>query len=368
MDMKGEPQARGASPDRRASERIQPAKRKRRLHPAWMVAIDVLLIGVALVVYALFDHVLPQRLSADLSKVSQTTITQRVATSGGTTSAAVTTGTTATGTEAAAANSSTSASNGQAASLTFCGEFSDGDAVATDSSYTGTNVNVTLTEVEADGVTYYVEDIYVRNIEALRSAFAGDTYGRAVTESVLSMTENNDAVAAVNGDYYGIGSAGVVIRNGVLYSSDADGDVCVLFRDGTMKVYAAAEFDADAVVAAGAWQAWDFGPSLLTDDGAAISSFSSRIVGANPRTAIGYYEPGHYCFVVVDGRQAGYSDGMSLASLSTLMEKLGCSVAYNLDGGKSSTMTFQGQIANQPTDGGREVTDIIYVTDVDGES
>jgi exopolysaccharide biosynthesis protein len=336
-------------------------KQRRRLHPALVVVIDILLIGVSLCVYALFDHVLPQRLSSDLSKTGRTTVTRVVSQAG-----------TATSTVASSSQSGTSttrstAADAQAETLTFAGDFSDGAAVSTESSYVGTNASVTLNRVQSNGVTYYVEDIYVRSIEALRSAFAGDTYGKAVTESVLSMAKNNTAIAAINGDYYGIGSKGVVIRNGILYSPTVDGDICVLFLDGTMKVYAEGEFDADEVAAAGAWQAWDFGPSLLTD-GAAITDFSSsRISGVNPRTAIGYFEPGHYCFVVVDGRQDGYSDGMSLAELSALMENLGCSVAYNLDGGKSSNMTFQGSLANQPTEGGREVTDIIYVTDTDGE-
>ena len=157
------------------------------------------------------------------------------------------------------------------------------------------------------------------------------------------MAKENNAIAAINGDYYGIGASGVVIRNGVLYNSRPDGDVCVLFYDGTMKVYQAAEFDAQKVMAAGAYQAWSFGPSLLSADGKALSSFRGPVSGTNPRTAIGYYEPGHYVFVLVDGRQAGYSDGMTLAQLSALFEELGCKVAYNLDGGKTSVMTFGGK-------------------------
>ena len=175
------------------------------------------------------------------------------------------------------------------------------------------------------------------------------------------MAQENGAVAAINGDYYGIDANGVVIRNGTLYSDRVEGDVCVLFYDGTMKVYTAAEFDAEEVMAAGAYQAWSFGPSLLSGDGTAISSFSSRVSRTNPRTAIGYYEPGHYAFVVVDGRQAGYSDGMTLAELSALFEELGCRVAYNLDGGKSSAMTIGGALVNQPSQGGRQTSDIIYI-------
>jgi hypothetical protein len=73
------------------------------------------------------------------------------------------------------------------------------------------------------------------------------------------------------------------------------------------------------------------------------------------------FEPGHYVFVVVDGRQPGYSDGMSLDQLAALFEELGTKVAYDLDGGKTSQMTFGGTLVNKPTEGGRTTSDIIYI-------
>ncbi len=233
--------------------------------------------------------------------------------------------------------------------------------ISTAGSYRSENVNVTLTKMQRNGVTYYVQDIYIRSIQNLRTAFAQNTYGKSITDSVLKMAQENDAIAAVNGDHYGVGSIGVVIRNGTLYNAKPDGDVAVLFHDGTMKTYTAAQFDAQKVMAAGAYQAWSFGPSLLSAEGKALSNFTGVISRDNPRTAIGYYEPGHYVFVVVDGRQAGYSDGMSLAELSALFQDLGCKVAYNLDGGKTSAMAFAGSLTNQPTEGGRTTTDIIYI-------
>jgi len=99
------------------------------------------------------------------------------------------------------------------------------------------------------------------------------------------------------------------------------------------------------------------------EDGQALTQFRSRISGNNPRTAIGYYEPGHYCFVVVDGRQEN-SDGMSLAELAALFQELGCKEAYNLDGGKSSAMVWNGSLVNDPADGGRRVSDIVYIAEV----
>lgn len=235
--------------------------------------------------------------------------------------------------------------------------------IETATGYKSGDISVALTQVQENGVTYYIEDIYLKNITSLRSAFAQDTYGRSIVDRVLNIAQENDAIAAINGDYYGAGTIGVVIRNGQLYSDRVDGDVLVLFYDGTMQAYAASEFDADAAMAQGAYQAWSFGPSLLSGDGQALTGFLSGIAGANPRTAIGYYEPGHYVFVVVDGRQAGYSNGMTLAQLAALFEKLGVQVAYNLDGGKTSQMTFGDALVNQPTQGGRTTSDIIYITE-----
>lgn len=67
-------------------------------------------------------------------------------------------------------------------------------------------------------------------------------------------------------------------------------------------------------------------------------------------------------FVVVDGREEGYSRGVTMTELAQIMVDLGCQVAYNLDGGGSSTMYFNGQVINQPSNGGeRGTSDILYI-------
>ena len=100
----------------------------------------------------------------------------------------------------------------------------------------------------------------------------------------------------------------------------------------------------------------------LIDNGAIPENYNSTDVIINdraPRSAIGYYDPGHYCLVSVDGRQGSYSQGMSLSELSQAMIDLGCKDAYNLDGGQSSMLVFQGDIIGKPYKGGRSVSDII---------
>lgn len=234
--------------------------------------------------------------------------------------------------------------------------------------YRSDNIQMTTNKVEVDSgkdkITYYVSDIYVTNVKYIKTAFAEGEYGKNFSEPLPDLASNNNAIVAINGDFYGRSEESVVIRNGVLYRSDVDDvDICVLFTDGTMKTYSPEEFNADELIQQGVWQAWTFGPSLLDGQGNILSSFNTTdyIYTEHPRTCIGYVEPGHYVFVVVDGRSPGYSRGASLNELAQIMVDAGCVTAYNLDGGGSSAMVYGSEYVNYPSKGGRDVSDIIYV-------
>ena len=171
----------------------------------------------------------------------------------------------------------------------------------------------------------------------------------------------------MSGDYYGYSiNHGLVLRNGELFQSKLTKgvDVCVLYRDGTMKTYPADSFEVEAITE-NAWQAWSFGPSLLDEYGRAKSGFESAISTRNPRAILGYYEPGHYCLVVVDGRKRNYSWGLTMDESARLMEALGCKVAYNLDGGQSAELIWNDDTYGIPYDGGRDISDIIYIEKIE---
>jgi exopolysaccharide biosynthesis protein len=227
-------------------------------------------------------------------------------------------------------------------------------------SYQTDSVRIAISRVQENGVTYFVADVYVKNIEDMKTAFAKGKYGKNIYDFPLTTANDNKAVFAVTGDYYSARSKGIVVRNGTLYRDVANTDVCVLYTDGEMKTYDSANFSLTDAVARGIWQAWSFGPPLLNENGGKLSEFNSSLTDRHPRSAIGYYAPGHYCFVVVDGRQKDYSVGMTLTELSALFESLGCKQAYNFDGGATAVMIFQGNVINQPYKGGRESGDIIY--------
>lgn len=226
-------------------------------------------------------------------------------------------------------------------------------------SYQKDTVKIAIDKVQAANVTYFVADVYVKSIDAFKTAFAKDSYGRGLHEMPLKVATDNNAVFAVSGDYYGAREQGVVVRNGVLYRDVMGDDVCILRKDGTLSVYQKSSFSPLGMLDDTAWQAWAFGPALV-EEGAACDTSSSRIKVKNPRSAIGYYAPGHYCFIVVDGRQNGYSTGMTLDELANTFVSLGCVTAYNLDGGATAMMVFNGAVISQPTNGGRSSSDIIY--------
>ncbi len=262
-----------------------------------------------------------------------------------------------------------------ASSVTLADQFSryfSATVELTDTSYKSNDISISVTKhttgSKEDTVTFYIADIYLSDITCLQSGFADDTYGIGYTDRVLAMDQSLNAILAINGDYYGNGDNGVVLRNGKLFRSTENySDVCVLYCDGTMKTFTPGTFDAEQAIRDGAWQAWSFGPELLDEEGKHMTEFNTdwHISKLNPRSAIGYYEPGHYCMVVVDGRQNGYSKGMTMTELSMLFETLGCKVAYNLDGGKSSSMTFSDSEVNHPCDGGREVSDCIIIKEAE---
>ena len=240
-------------------------------------------------------------------------------------------------------------------------------AVSTDTSYSDDNISVTLTEYYENNTKIYAADIMLSSAEYLKTAFANDTYGKNVTATTSSTAQANNAVLAVNGDYYGVQESGYVIRNGVVYRGSAKGaDVLCVYANGTMEIVSDGDFTADELVSKGVWQAFTFGPSLVENSSVTVgvNDEVGKAMASNPRTAIGMIDTNHFVFVVSDGRTSE-SSGLSLYELAQFMKGLGVKTAYNLDGGGSSTMYFNGNVINNPTSGRsikeRGVSDIVYI-------
>ena len=138
-------------------------------------------------------------------------------------------------------------------------------ATTTSDTYTNGNTKISVKQVQDNGVTYYVADVQLSDATALRSAFANDQFGANITDLVSSIATDNNAVFAINGDYYGFRSTGIVIRNGTIYRDSGARQGLAIYKDGTMKVYDETQTNAQTLVNEGVWQTLSFGPALLQD-------------------------------------------------------------------------------------------------------
>lgn len=243
-------------------------------------------------------------------------------------------------------------------------------ATTTDTSYSDDNIQVSLTEKTVENTQVYIADITVSSSDYLKTAFAQNTYGTNVTAKTSVTATENNAILAVNGDYYGANSTGYVIRNGVVYrdtvrEDSSNGDLAI-YKDGSFKVIYEDEISADQLVKDGVVNLLAFGPSLVEDGEITVDTNSEvgQSMSSNPRTAIGIIDENHYIIVVSDGRTSE-SEGLSLYQLAEVMKSYGVKTAYNLDGGGSSTLYFNSQVINKPTTNGtiseRAVSDIVYI-------
>jgi exopolysaccharide biosynthesis protein, putative len=262
-------------------------------------------------------------------------------------------------------SSASSSSNAEAASK------ASETATVTDNSYSDDNISVTLTEKTVSNTQVYISDVTVSSSEYLKTAFAQNTYGNNVTAKTSETAANNNAILAVNGDYYGANTTGYVIRNGVVYrdtvrEDSSNGDLAI-YKDGSFKIIYEDQISADQLVKDGVVNLLAFGPSLVENGEIAVDTNSEvgQSMSSNPRTAIGIIDENHYIIIVSDGRTSE-SEGLSLYQLAEIMKSYGVKTAYNLDGGGSSTLYFNGQVINKPTTNGntiseRSVSDIVYI-------
>jgi uncharacterized protein YigE (DUF2233 family) len=251
-----------------------------------------------------------------------------------------------------------------------------GSISADDWNYRSDSVSISIRQVVtgsgSNRVTYYVADVILGDAVQLRSAFAENSFGRNIIANTSEIAQQNGAVFAINGDYYGFRSDGIMIRNGVIYRDEPARTGLAFYLDGTMRIYDETQTSAQELLDAGVWNTLSFGPALV--ENSAVINNDSRISvdtnisnhsiqGNNPRTGVGMISASHFVFVVVDGRSKGYSRGVSLEQFAQIFQNLGCTDAYNLDGGGSSTMVFQGRVVNNPLGRNRErgTSDILFI-------
>jgi len=224
---------------------------------------------------------------------------------------------------------------------------------------------ITIYQIRASNSDVFVADVVVKDAHTILSGLAYNTFGGTnIVQTVSTMATEHDAIFAVNADYASHYDSGYVIRNGmILRNSTSYRNAIALYENGTVSSFAESSVSINDVLNDGAWQLWSFGPVIIKD-GVSVASVNDgldRDAVNNPRTAFGYVSANHFMFVCVDGRTT-QSHGVDIEELSGIMMSLNCVQAYNFDGGGSSTMYFNGEIINHPSEGSeRSVSDCVYI-------
>ncbi len=210
-------------------------------------------------------------------------------------------------------------------------------------------------------------EITIAHPTQLRTAYAGGEFGSSVKYMPQEIAQHVNAVVAVNGDYCGYRNGGILVRQNTLYRNAARGwDMLLIDSEGNFhimedtKVHESGIMDQYEIV-----NTLVFGPSLVVDGEVKLLNPGSGCgpnwnVYPSPRTAIGQIGPLHYLFCCVEGR-SDESQGVSTEQMGHIMLDKGCTQAYNLDGGQSTTIILDGKALNDPLWGAqRVVTDIVY--------
>ncbi len=242
------------------------------------------------------------------------------------------------------------------------------EPVITDNSYSDNNIKITIETLRQYDTTVYVADVVLSDASYLKTALAQNSYGRNIKETTSAIAEENNAILAINGDYYGFRNTGIVLRNKVLYRNAVrnSGDDLIIDTLGNFSIASESSIDINSLDISKISQIFSFGPALIENGEITVNNKSevSQSKSSNPRTAIGQISSLHYVIIVSDGRTSE-STGLSLLELAEIFKEKECIWAYNLDGGGSSAMYFNGNIVNNPTDGKsigeREVSDIVYI-------
>lgn len=350
----------------------QQHKHHRSMPVVVVVLIDALVAGLILLVFAFFHHVMPWLITEKKLQDAQNNPTQPQM------SVVETVPETAAPTDPPIETEAfteptvpltTEPDTRTPWQIKFEEHFSD-EVIITENSYKSPEVSVTIDthkiEIEGEQIVYYVADIYVASIDNFVAAVANNDMSYYSTQKSTELDKNAKAIISICGDFVTYQKTGFMMRNREIYVDDNNRySICALYSDGTMDTFDAKDYRIDDIKAKDPVQVWSFGPVLLDEDGTVRDKYqvSSTVAQRNPRSAVGYYEPGHYCFVVVDGRQK-HSAGIKIPALAAVFEELGCAKAYNLDGGGSAVMMFNHkQFSKQSNGADRKLGDLLVIRD-----
>lgn len=257
-------------------------------------------------------------------------------------------------------------------------------AYISDMEYEDDNISIKIEKTRQYDTSVFIANVQVSDPKYLQTAFAQDRYLEVNTkdenneakkeyfETPSVMAERHGAIFAINGDPYTYRhftyGHNYVIRDGKVYCAKTacDKTDLLIYQDGSFGLAKDSDATAQEFVDAGVEQLLNFGPVLVENYEVTEEARETKDAwDSNGRCAIGIIEPGKYVFAVSDARLPD-ERGLSIGEIAQVMKDQGCSIAYNLDGGGSALMWFNGEVLNRPVHTDevieeRAVADIIYI-------
>lgn len=210
-----------------------------------------------------------------------------------------------------------------------------------------------LVNINATRFTGYLLEI--PDPTRVKAATAKDIQEKGDTTSTMAI--NNNAVAAINAggfhDPNGTGTGrlpyGIIVSEGKFLIGGDIEEKLQLVGITKAGVLVAGNYTPQEMREMNVAEGVSFGPPLIIN-GKKLIVEGDGGWGVAPRTAIGQRKDGTILFLVVDGRQPGYSIGATLLDIQNVLYEQGAQVAVNLDGGSSTTLYFNGKVVNKPCD------------------
>ena len=226
-------------------------------------------------------------------------------------------------------------------------------------------------------LTWFEAEIWtdIEQGEMLRTTWNDDVKRTKVRVDAAETAKKHNIVFATNTDYFTYRvdvkngrNTGIVVRNGEILHDDPfpeakalnpaympNLDMVAFMKDGSLQVFRSDEISAQEMIDLGAYDVYSFGPYLMKDGKLSQQAYDANET-KNPRCALGMVEPGHYVYIMVEGRmEKTRSQGITMKELAKLMRAKGCENAINLDGGQTAVLIFMGQQLNKigSYDGGK---------------
>ena len=246
----------------------------------------------------------------------------------------------------------------------------------TEEGYHDASITVRVEKRQTENAVINIAWVKIADASQFRTAVTSK--GR--TNKISTMARKANAIIAIGGEYFSSDEGGLIVRMGKvqqgrktpyktrdLLAIDSEGNFHILIRSKDNK-----EFNSQLKALTEQYtlvNVFDFGPALIVDG--AIHEFPMKskteidyqfnLGHMEPRCAIGQTGELEYVLVVIDSFKRDGKSGFTGEELAQLMLELGCTQAYNLDGGNSCLMVFHGQnYSDKSFEAERSVSDIIY--------